>query len=439
MAKPAAPATAIDLDIEALGEGGDGIATLDGKRLHVPWTLPGDRVRVVPGRTARAVPLDWLRRSPDHATPPCPHFRSCGGCALQHLDPAAYRSWKLDRARRAAQRAGFPDAAIDPLVVSPPGSRRRATLAAVRSAAGPRLGFHAPASNDIVDIGGCSVLDPDLAAFIAPLRHALGTALAPSQRLDIALTATTTGLDIVAIGALSAAALAPLAALPGVARLTRSAAADRDPDLVALHRAPRILFDGIPAEPPAGAFLQATIAGEAAIRVAVDAALGPARRVADLFAGCGTLSLPLARTRQVLAIDSSRPALEALDRAARAAGLGSRVTIAARDLDRRPLIDDELDDIDAVVFDPPREGALAQAEALARSRVARVVAVSCNPLTFARDAAALAAGGYRLERLTPIDQFLWSPHLELVGAFVRPRGVQPRGARPQGGRTRDRR
>jgi 23S rRNA (uracil1939-C5)-methyltransferase len=193
-----------------------------------------------------------------------------------------------------------------------------------------------------------------------------------------------------------------------------------------MHRAPRIRFDGIAVEPPSGAFLQATQAGEDAIRAAVADGLGRARRVADLFAGSGTLALPLARDRQVLAIDSHRLALAALERAARGAGLGARVSIVARDLQRRPLIGDELDDIDGAIFDPPREGALAQAEALARSAVARVISVSCNPASFARDAAALAAGGYRLDRLTPIDQFLWSPHLELVGVFSRPAAARRR-------------
>jgi 23S rRNA (uracil1939-C5)-methyltransferase len=262
-------------------------------------------------------------------------------------------------------------------------------------------------------------------AFVPPLRRALGDVLAPAERCDIALTWTASGIDAVVIGDLTHAALGPLAALPGLARLSRTTSADREPELVALHNAPRIEFDGVALEPPPHAFLQATAPGEAAIRAAVIAGLGKARHVADLFAGCGTLALPLARTRQVLAVDTSEPALAALDRAARAAGLGPRLRVATRDLARRPLIGDELADFDAAIFDPPREGAAAQAAALARSAIARLVAVSCNPASFARDAALLSAGGYRLERLTPIDQFLWSPHLELVGIFVRPRAGRP--------------
>ena len=416
-----APAPTIELDIDALGDGGDGVASIGGRRIHVPWTLPGDRVAATPLGAARALPTSWIRRSPAHAAPPCAHFGSCGGCALQHLAAEAYRAWKQGIATRTAQRAGFPDAEIATLAMSPPASRRRATLAAVRSAAGMALGFHAPSRRDIVDLAACPVMSPALATLLGPLRAALADVLAPAQRCDIALTATAEGADMLVLGDLRHDALRPLAVLPGLARLARAQAPDRDPEIVAQHRPPRIDFDGIAVEPPPGVFLQATREGEAAIRDAVATGLGAARRVADLFAGAGTLSLPLARDRQILAVDSHRPALSALDRAARAAGLGARMTVIPRDLARRPLTGDELAGFEAAIFDPPREGALPQAEALARGGPDRVIAVSCNPVSFARDAVALAAGGYRLERLTPIDQFLWSPHLELVGVFARPR------------------
>jgi len=416
-----ASAPPIELDIDAPGDGGDGVASLDGRRVHVPWTLPGDRVTAAPLSGSRALPIGWIRRSPAHATPGCAHFGSCGGCALQHLAADAYRSWKQDIAARAARRAGFPDAEIAPLAMSPPGSRRRATLAAVRTAAGVALGFHAPSRRDIVDLAACPVMSPTLVGLMRPLRAALADVLAPAQRCDIALTETAHGSDILVLGDLPHDRLRALAALPGLARLARAAAPERDPEIVAQHRPPCIDFDGIAVEPPPGVFLQATTPGEAAIRAAVAAGLGGARRVADLFAGVGTLSLPLARDRQVMAVDSHRAALSALERAARAAGLGARTSIAMRDLDRRPLTGDELADFDAAIFDPPREGALAQAKALAVGALDRVIAVSCNPASFARDAAALATGGYRLERLTPVDQFLWSPHLELVGVFCRPR------------------
>lgn len=418
------PPEPAELAIDALGDGGDGIATLAGRRIHVPWTLPGERVQVRETGGGRAEPLFWLQRSAERADPACVHFGSCGGCAVQHLGADAYRRWKHGLAAAAARRAGFPDVVPEPLVESPPGSRRRVTLAAVRAGTRVALGFHAPASRDIVDLQACPVMLPQLLDLLPALRAALAEALTPAQRCDIALTATNAGIDALVTGTMPRARLAPLARLGDLARLCLAEAAGRDPELVALHRAPAIDFDGIVVEPPPGVFLQATRAGETAIRDAVDDGLGSARRVADLFSGCGTLALPMARRRQVLAVDSQRAAIEALDRAARAGGVAPRVTVAVRDLERRPLVAEELGGFDAVVFDPPREGARAQAEALARSAVARVVAVSCNPATFARDAAALGAGGYRLERLTPIDQFLWSPHLELVGVFVRPRAAR---------------
>lgn len=423
---PARPVSgeSFDVTIEALGAGGDGVATHAGERLFVPWTLPGERVRIRRETAHRAEPLVWISRAPSRAPASCPHFERCGGCVAQHVPPADYAAWKTSLARDAATRAGFPAVPIAPLTMSPPASRRRATIAVVRSAAGVVLGFHPPASHDIVDVAHCAVLAPALMTLLPSLRRAFAGVLAPSQRCDVALTATDSGVDVLAIGAFGSRALMPLAGLPGIARLSRATQPDHAGELVALHRRPRVMVDGIAVEPPPHAFLQATEHGQQAILEAVRAGIGKAKRIADLFAGCGTLALPLARNAQVLAVDGEPAALAALDAAARGSGLGARVKIATRDLERRPLVESELEDFDAVVFDPPRDGAREQAAALARSRVPRVIAVSCNPATFSRDAAALAAGGYRLESLTPIDQFLWSAHLELVGVFVRPR--QPR-------------
>jgi 23S rRNA (uracil1939-C5)-methyltransferase len=262
------------------------------------------------------------------------------------------------------------------------------------------------------------------------MREALRPALDRAARCDIAITLAENGLDVVVLGEVDRARLSALAALPGIARLSRGIDPEGEHELVALHRRPVIRFDGIAIEPPPHVFLQATIEGEQAIRDAMREGLDGARRVADLFSGCGTLSLPLARERQVMAIDSNAAALAALDAAARAGGLGARLRVLRRDLARRPLVGEELEDFDAVVFDPPREGARDQAAAIARSPVPRVVAVSCNPSTFARDAALLREGGYRLDRLSPVDQFRWSPHLELVGSFSRPRARRRGGAQP---------
>ncbi len=415
------PPELFEVEIASLAPGRDGTGVHAGRTVHVPWTLPGDRVLAMSQGQGRALPERWLHRAPGRAEPACGHFERCGGCTAQHLQASDYAAWKTGIALEAASRAGFPDARVAPLALSPPRSRRRATLAAVHGAAGIAIGFHALARREIVDISSCAVLSPAIAGLLPALREALRPALDRAARCDIAITAAENGADVVALGEFTGARLAALAAVPGIARLSRGLEPDGDHELVALHRRPVVRFDGIAVEPPPHVFLQATVEGEDAIRAALRAGVDGARRVADLFSGCGTLSLPMARERQVTAIDSNAAALAALDAAARASGLGARVRVLRRDLDRRPLVGEELEDFDAVVFDPPREGARDQAAALARSPVPRVVAVSCNPATFARDAALLREGGYKLDLLSPVDQFRWSPHLELVGCFSRPR------------------
>ncbi|MBM3522425.1 MAG: RNA methyltransferase, partial [Alphaproteobacteria bacterium] len=245
--------------------------------------------------------------------------------------------------------------------------------------------------------------------------------LRTGQRCDISITTTVTGLDMLVIGEVDGTKLTRLATNLDLARLSLAPTPTAAPILLVQHRAPAIRFGETLMHAPANAFLQATPEGEAAIVAAVEAGIGKARQVADLYAGCGTIALRLAARAQVVAIDSAADSIAALDQAARSGGLGPRVRTGVRDLTRRPLIDDELRDLDAVVFDPPRDGARAQAEALARSAVPRVVAVSCNPASFARDARMLREGGYALDGVTPIDQFLWSPHVELIAVFTRPK------------------
>ncbi|MBL8697513.1 MAG: class I SAM-dependent RNA methyltransferase [Alphaproteobacteria bacterium] len=413
--------TTVELVVETLGAGGDGVARLDGEPVYVPWTLPGERVEARRVGADRAVPIAWRHSAPDRAAPACPHFTKCGGCTLQHLPQTAYAEWKLARVREAVARAGCDPAVVGALQVSPPRTRRRASFAAIRTLQGVVLGFHAPMSRDIVAITDCAVVDPALAALLPPLRQGLGDVLDTGQRCDVAVTATASGLDVLVIGPVAAARLSNLANALDLARLSLAREPGASAELIALRRAPEIRFDGVPVAPPPHAFLQATPSGEAAIIAAVLAGLGKSRHVADLYAGCGTLSLPIAARAQVQAIDTAADALAALDVAARRSGRGPRVKTVLRDLTRRPLVEDELRGLDAVVFDPPREGAREQAASLARSDVPRVVAVSCNPASFARDAYALREGGYRLEQVTPIDQFLWSPHVELVAVFARPR------------------
>jgi 23S rRNA (uracil1939-C5)-methyltransferase len=417
----------LELDILTIGAQGDGIAEHDGRRLFVPYTTAGDRVRVRAVGKDRAAVVDWLREGPDRQVPPCPHFGPgrCGGCALQHVGDAAYAAWKLERATEALARAGFPDAALRPLARTPPGARRRAEFAAAVTRHGVTLGFHARASHDIVPIGPCLVLAPALEALLPGLREVFGQILPAPATLDILATQADGGIELVVTASPSPdrsmrERLAGYAAAADLARVAWRRDKRRTEEVIVQRRPLRASFGTVAVDLPPGAFLQASITGERAVQAAVAAATDGAKRVADLYAGCGSLALALAgRQRRIHAADSDREMIAALDAAARRAGLGPQVSTETRDLARRPLTPDELAPFDAVIFDPPREGAAAQASALAASKVRTVAAVSCDPATFARDAQLLAAGGYRLTALTPIDQFLWSPHLELVGEFHR--------------------
>ena len=415
----------IELDIDAIGAQGDGLAAHEGGRLFVPYTVPGDRVRAQLEGKGRARVVDWLKPGPRRQTPPCPHFGpgKCGGCALQHLDDESYTAWKIERAREALARAGLPELPLQPLARTKPGGRRRAEFAAAITPRGTTLGFHVRASHDIVAIGPCPVLVPELEALLPALRDFVGRAFAPA--VDVMATHADGGIDLVFTSSREPdravrERLAAFAEAADLARIAWRRTKAGTPEIMIQRRPVRAIFGAIAVDLPPAAFLQASLAGERAIQAAVGTATAGARRLADLYAGCGSIALTLAdRQRRLYAVDSDRAQVQALEAAARRAGLGSQMRTETRDLVRRPLTPDELAPFDAVIFDPPREGAAAQAAALAASRVPVIAAVSCDPTTFARDARLLAGGGYRLTSLTPIDQFLWSPHLELVGEFRR--------------------
>lgn len=397
------------VDIVRLAARGDGV-TAEGR--FVPATVPGDRVRFDPFA---------LQPGPDHATPPCRHFPDCGGCQLQHVTDAAYTRWVRERIVAALTAARVRVGAIDPVALSPPRSRRRASLRAVRRAGKLTLGFNADASHRIVDCHECSVLLPRLFALVAPLRTLLAAALADGEGAGVTLTDTDTGVDVLLanVGARRLADIERLTTFAARHDLARLAV--EGPEGVATvveARSPVIHFGGVAVALPTAPFLQATREGEAALVAAVLTATGGAGQVADLFAGLGTFALPLvAGGARVLAVDGAGGAADALGAALRARGLPLQVE--HRDLFRRPLTPTELNRFDAVVFDPPRPGAVAQSAELASSSVPRIVAVSCNPNTFARDAALLSEGGYRLEQLWPVAQFRWSTHVELVASFAR--------------------
>lgn len=392
--------------IVRLAARGDGI-TADGR--FVPLAAVGDSVdfsadppRILPG--------------PHHAAPACAHYPACGGCQMQHMDEAAYRDFVIDRLARVLP-GGLP-ADVRAVALSPPRSRRRASLKALKRGGRLQLGFHSEGTHALVDVADCPLLAADLMSLLGPLRALLKARVRDGQGAGVALTLADSGVDVllanIAADTLPAIeALTDFANSHDVARL--SIEGPGGIDTLVERRAPVIAMGGVEVALPVAPFLQATREGEAALVAAVLEAVGQARRVADLFCGLGTFALPLSQAAAVLAADAAGPAVMALGVAARRAG--RRVEVQHRDLFRRPLAGKELAGLDAVVFDPPRAGAEAQARALAASQVPVLVAVSCNPNSFGRDARILVDGGYRLTTLWPVAQFRWSSHVELVARF----------------------
>lgn len=405
--------------IDAIGAGGDGVAIIDGARVFVPLTAPGDIAEIAwSGDRGRLVRL--VESGGDRAVAPCRHFGQCGGCALQHLSAEFHRDWKRARISEALGRVGLPEAEVRPTIGTPAAARRRAVFAVSKKRDRALLGFNVRRSREIVDLEDCVVLDPDLLARLPDLRR-LAAAI-DGAGFDLAATLCDNGLDVVIQGASvrepRGSALAELVAAARRAGVIRFGL---NGETVFQFAAPVVRFDGIGVTPPPGAFLQASREGEAALIALVKDAASGAKKIADLFCGCGTFALPLARRAAVYAADADGASIGALAAAAagaQRAGLKiNPVTTEARDLLERPLPAQELNGFDAVIFDPPRAGAAAQSAEIARSDVRIVIAVSCNPASFARDARVIVDGGYTLTRATPVDQFVYSPHVELVGLF----------------------
>ncbi len=402
--------------IKRLGHQADGIADGPNGDIYVPFTLPGEVVQGVLSGD-RLTDMRVLTSSPDRIKPPCVHFKTCGGCALQHVSDAFLATWKIEVVKTALTAQGL-SARFLPIETSPPQSRRRATFSARRTKKGKMVGFHGRASDSLVEISGCQLLHPDLIAGLPAFAAITRIGATRSASISLAVTQSENGLDVDVKQAkpTDGPMLMELGALTERLKLARLS---WNGETIASRIAPTQRFQTATVTPPPDAFLQATAHGQAALTKAVLAAIGPAKRVADLFAGCGTFTLPLAKLAEVHAVESDAAALAALDVGWRKAVGLKTITTQTRDLFRRPLEPSELDRFDAVVLDPPRAGAKAQVEALATSKVPCIAAVSCNPVTFARDAATLIAGGYRLDWVQVVDQFRWSPHVELVGSFIR--------------------
>jgi 23S rRNA (uracil1939-C5)-methyltransferase len=408
------------LTIIRLGNRGDGVADTAEGPVYVPYALPGEVVTVEPvsGHPDRRHLVHVERPSQVRAQPICKHFGQCGGCALQHWSLAEYHLWKRDLVVQALSAAALL-APVDPLIDAHGQGRRRCVLHARRGARDLlEVGFTAPRAHHIVAIEACPILAPGLDGAIAAAWAIAETLKVTGRPLDIQATATDSGLDmdVRGSGALSPASMAALARVAGqhkLARLTRHS------ELVAQAAQPMLSVGRAHVPLPPGAFLQATAAGEETLARLVVALAGKAKRIADLFCGIGPFALRLAERARVTAADSEASAIEALKRAAATADGLKPIEAETRDLFRRPLVASELKSFDAVVFDPPRQGAEAQARELAKSALPLVLAVSCDAGTFARDARLLVDGGFKLAAVTPVDQFRYSHHVEIVAKFER--------------------
>jgi 23S rRNA (uracil1939-C5)-methyltransferase len=405
------------LTIARLGQRGDGIAETGDEQVFVPYALPGETVRVVrDGERGQLVEI--VAPASSRVAAICPLFTRCGGCAAQHMEEGLYRGWKRSQVVNALQRAGI-EAKVADVVDAHGAGRRRVTFHARREGIGMMVGFMAARTHDLVAVEACPVLSPALARAPAAAQLVANRLGGSNKPLDIQITASEAGLDVDIRGHGPAGdklrlSLAEAAERLDLARLSMHG------EIVVERRPPQQRMGRAMVAPAPGGFLQATAVGEETIAALVVAALPKkGRRAADLFSGCGPIAFRLAERMQVHAAESDRAAMLALTRAASMTQGLKPIAIEARDLFKRPLLEHELNPFDAVVLDPPRAGAEAQVRRLAAATVGTVIYVSCDVGSFARDAAILIAGGYALEGVTPVDQFRYSAHIELVGVFRR--------------------
>ncbi|WP_297840737.1 TRAM domain-containing protein [uncultured Roseibium sp.] len=406
-----------EIEITTLGHRGDGVAETETGPIYVAGALPGEIVRanVVDGRAQKPV---IEKPSPDRIEPVCRHYSACGGCSVQHLAEEPYLVWKSGLVEKALRDRGI-ETEVSGTIAATMGGRRRAVLTATRAGRHTLLGYHEKASHRLVDIAECPVLDPVIVEALPGLKSLASEVLPKKGELRMTVLVTTTGLDV----ALDKAdkgyerkipALSQKVVDQNLARLSVNG------EVILELRPPLLDMGGIGIVAAPGGFAQATLAAEHALSKLVLEGVGKARTIADLFSGVGTFALRLGRQANVHAVEGDAAALAAFDKALRKPQGLKKVTFERRDLSRRPLVKEELEPYDAVVFDPPRAGAQAQAEQLALSRVKTIVAVSCNPATLARDLRILLDGGYVLQSVTPVDQFHYSPHIEAVAVLTRP-------------------
>lgn len=416
------------LEIHDLGPLGDGIHRNGRERIFIERALPGDvveaKVQKAPGGVFRGDITRIVAPSPDRAAAPCPHYDVCGGCSLQHASEAFYRAWKIETVRGALRRAGLEPARWDAPVFLPAGTRRRATFAAIKKGNSVTLGYFRRRSHQITDVAACMVADPAAMTLRGKLSAALAPILQDGKTADIFIQVLNGQLDVVVTGPVGKKGRPDLDVYEAAARIAESLGLNRlswrarehDEPEVLIERAPFVARFGVLSVPlPPLAFLQPTQAGEDALVAAVMEMLPERGTFADLFSGCGTFAGAMLARGNVDAFESLGPAVRALEKARGPAPLNAH----RRDLFREPLSAAEAKRYDAIVFDPPRAGAQEQSQALAASDVARLIGVSCNPITFARDARILCDEGYTLDTVKIVDQFTWSHHVELIASFTK--------------------
>ncbi len=430
------------LTIDRLAAQGDGVASSPGGNVFLPFVLPGERVRAQISE-GRASVVEILEFSPDRIAPICRHFTRCGGCVTQHMAAATERAWKTDLVATALSQqrvfdsasvaeASADDAAdvkaktrvassIQPIIASSPGTRRRAVFAARRTKSGAILGFHEQRSHDIVDLAECPILSPQIASRLNALHALITPLLSRSGEARMTVTLADNGVDVVLEDTKPELTFDDRATIADLARAARIIRLTVKGEIIFATGEPQLKFGRVNVTPAPGVFLQAVPEVEARMTDIILAAVGKSKRVADLFSGLGTFSFPLAERAEVLAVDGDKASIACLTQAVKRAQGIKPVTGKVRDLFQEPLSAKELETFDAVVFDPPRAGADAQSRMIAKSKVPIVVAVSCAPSTLARDLKTLMAGGYVLQSITPIDQFLFSPHVEAIAILKRPK------------------
>jgi 23S rRNA (uracil1939-C5)-methyltransferase len=405
-------------EISRLGAHGDGVAETASGPVFIAFALPGETVTAARVKD-RGELVSVLTPSPLRIEPACRHFGVCGGCSMQHLEASAYRDWKRDRVVQALKSQRV-DAPVAELVACAPNSRRRAAFTARKTDTGAVLGYYKALSHDLFDIEECPVLLPSIVSERGMLRQLAFIIGKTGAAFRMLVTATASGFDVAAFDCGKPSERVRRLATDfvihaGIARLTI------DGEIVVEPVKPALSMGDVSVAPPPGGFIQAVLEAEQAMATLVGTHLRRAKKVADLYSGCGTFALRLAKTSEVHAVEGDAAALAALDRGYRFGTGLKRVTVERRDLERRPVTFKELNAFDGIVFDPPRAGAEDQSKQIARSDVPFVAAVSCNPATLARDLSILIGGGYAVKSVTPIDQFLWSPHVEAVALLEKPR------------------